>query len=242
LEKTTLVIPTYNERGNLPSLLEELFSLGMADMQVLIVDDNSPDGTGELAEALKKTYPHQLEVMHRTGKLGLGSAYIQGFQNAMQSGAAVVGQMDADFSHPIEKIPSMLATLEKVDLVIGSRYIAGGKLDEKWPFWRKWLSRFGNFYARSILALPMRDVTGGFRFWKAQALQKLPLERVRSNGYVFQVEMAFLACCSGLSFAEIPIYFAERQWGTSKMSLRIQLEAAYRVWLLRAQYKDLREH
>ncbi len=239
MKKTTIVIPTYNERENLQKLLEELFSLSLNDLHVLIVDDNSPDGTGQLAEDLKKVSPSKLDVLHRTGKLGLGTAYIQGFQKAIQTGALVVGQMDADFSHPISKIPEMLAAVDDVDIAIGSRYIPGGKLDEAWPFWRKGLSKFGNFYARTILALPIKDVTGGFRFWKADALQRLPLEQVRSNGYVFQVEMAFLAHRLGLTFKEIPIYFADRRWGTSKMSLRIQLEAAYRVWLLRGLYRNL---
>lgn len=239
MKKTTIIIPTYNERENLSKLLEELFSLPLSTLYVLIVDDNSPDGTGQLAEDLKKIFPGKLDVFHRTGKLGLGTAYIQGFQKAMQAGAQVIGQMDADFSHPISKIPEMLAALDGVDVAIGSRYIPGGKLDEAWPFWRKGLSKFGNFYARTILALPIKDVTGGFRFWKAAALQRLPLEQVRSNGYVFQVEMAFLAHRLGLTFKEIPIYFADRRWGTSKMSLHIQLEAAYRVWLLRGLYRDL---
>lgn len=239
MKKTTIVVPTYNEKENLPKLVEELFALPLTDLHVLIVDDHSPDGSGQLAEELKKSYPEKLDVLHRSGKLGLGTAYVQGFQKAMQQGAAVVGQMDADFSHPISKIPELLKALEEVDVAIGSRYIPGGSLDEAWPFWRKGLSKFGNFYARTILALPLKDVTGGFRFWKADALQRLPLERVRSNGYIFQVEMAFLAHRMGLMFKEVPIHFADRRWGTSKMSFRIQLEAAYRVWLLRGMYKDL---
>ncbi|NMB62361.1 MAG: polyprenol monophosphomannose synthase [Chloroflexi bacterium] len=241
MSKTTLIIPTYNERQNLPALLEEVFKLDVTDLHVLIVDDNSPDGTGVLAENLKGTYPGKLDILHRVGKLGLGTAYIQGFEIAMQSGAQVVGQMDADFSHPIQKVPQLLQALqqEDVDMVIGSRYIPGGQLDENWPFWRKGLSRFGNFYARTILNLPIRDVTGGFRLWKSAALRRLPLNRVRSNGYVFQVEMAYLSRLLGLRFREIPIYFADRRWGTSKMSFRIQLEAAYRVWMLKGLYHDL---
>lgn len=240
MSKTTLIIPTFNERQNLPVLLEEIFKLDVHDLHVLIVDDNSPDGTGILAEDLKANYSGKLEVLHRPGKLGLGTAYIQGFEIAMQSGAQIVGQMDADFSHPVQKIPQLLAALQgDVDVVIGSRYVPGGQLDEKWPFWRKGLSRFGNFYARTILNVPIRDVTGGFRLWKSTALRRLPLQRVRSNGYVFQVEMAYLAHLVGLNFREIPIYFADRRWGTSKMSLRIQIEAAYRVWLLKGLYRDL---
>ena len=241
MKKTTLVIPTYNEKENIPLLFKEIFALDLPDLHVLIVDDNSPDGTGKLVEDLKDSYPGRVDALHRNGKQGLGTAYIQGFQKAMAEGAQVVGQMDADFSHPIEKIPSLLDALTETDVAIGSRYIPGGSLDENWPFWRKGLSKFGNFYARSILSLPIRDVTGGFRFWCSSALHKLPLERVRSNGYVFQVEMAFLAQRLGLSFCEIPIYFADRRWGESKMSFRIQLEAAYRVWLLKGMYRDLVE-
>ena len=240
LKNTTIVIPTYNEKENLEVLLKELFSLPSQDLHVLIVDDNSPDGTGQLAEDSKKKYAGKVDVLHRSGKLGLGTAYIQGFQKAIQNGAQVVGQMDADFSHPITKIPELVNAVEEVDLAIGSRYIPGGSLDDSWAAWRKGLSKFGNFYARSILSLPIKDVTGGFRFWRAEALQRLPLGRVRSNGYVFQVEMAFLAYRLGLTFKEIPIYFADRRWGTSKMSLRIQLEAAYRVWMLHGLYKDLK--
>ena len=240
MNKTTIVIPTYNERENVPPLLEQVFALDVPELHVLFVDDGSPDGTGQLVEDLKATYPGRLDILHRQGKLGLGTAYIQGFKKAIADGAQVIGQMDADFSHPIQKIPEMLAALQEVDIAIGSRYIPGGSLDEDWPFWRKGLSKFGNFYARTILNLPIRDVTGGFRFWKRAALQALPLERVRSNGYVFQVEMAFIAHCLGLQFREVPIYFADRRWGTSKMSLRIQIEAAYRVWLLRGLYRDMR--
>ncbi len=239
MKKTTLVIPTYNERENIPVLFKEIFALDLPGLHVLIVDDNSPDGTGQVVEDLKDTYHGRVDALHRTGKQGLGTAYIQGFQKAMAEGAEIVGQMDADFSHPIEKIPSLLDALTEVDIAIASRYIPGGSLDENWPFWRKGLSKFGNFYARSILSLPIKDVTGGFRFWRSSALKQLPLERVRSNGYVFQVEMAFLAQRLGLSFRELPIHFADRRWGTSKMSLRIQLEAAYRVWLLKGMYRDL---
>jgi len=239
LIKTTLVIPTYNERENIPPLFEAIFKLDLPELHVLVVDDNSPDGTGQLVEELKKTYSDRVSVLHREGKQGLGTAYIQGFKKAIAEGAQIVGQMDADFSHPIEKIPVLLEVLQEVDVAIGSRYIPGGSLDENWSFWRKGLSKFGNFYARTILGLSIKDVTGGFRLWRSVALSNLPLERVRSNGYVFQVEMAFLAQRLGLTFREVPIYFADRRWGTSKMSLRIQLEAAYRVWLLKGMYRDL---
>jgi dolichol-phosphate mannosyltransferase len=147
--------------------------------------------------------------------------------------------MDADFSHPPEKLMELLNALSSSDVVIGSRYVAGGRLDEHWPLWRRALSRFGNFYARSILGLPMLDITGGFRIWRREALITIPLERVNSSGYAFQVEMAYIAHRLGSIFQEIPIYFAERGKGCSKMSFSIQLEAAIRVWQIRWEYRDL---
>jgi dolichol-phosphate mannosyltransferase len=181
-----------------------------------------------------------VQALHRTGKLGLGSAYIAGFQHALADGADAIGQMDADFSHPPEKVQNLLQVLEDYDVAMGSRYIPGGSLDVNWPLWRKSLSAFGNMYARTILGMPMRDVTGGFRLWRRQVLVDMPLERIKSNGYVFQVEIAYVAYKLGFNFREVPIYFADRRWGTSKMSLRIQIEAAFRVWQLLGRYDDLR--
>jgi dolichol-phosphate mannosyltransferase len=238
--KITLVIPTYNEAENLPNLLKALFSLPLPDLNVLVVDDNSRDGTGEIAEDLKKTYSGKLDVMHRAGKLGLGSAYIQGFTQLLAGDSQAIGQMDADFSHDPAKVVELAKALETSDIALGSRYVPGGSLDKDWPYWRKALSTFGNFYARTILRLPIRDTTGGFRLWRRETLEAMPLERVRSNGYIFQVEMAYIAYKLGFHFTEIPIYFAERRFGQSKMSLRIQIEAALRVWSLRGQYRDLR--
>lgn len=237
--KTTFVIPTYNEAENIPKLVKAVMELPVA-INLLIVDDNSPDGSGDLAEQMKKEHPGRIQVLHRKGKLGLGSAYIQGFRQAMAEGADFIGQMDADFSHPIDKIPVLMDNLSTSDFVIGSRYVPGGKLDDNWPFWRKWLSGFGNFYARTILGLKIKDVTGGFRLWRKETLSAMPLERVKSNGYIFQVEMSYLATLLGFQYAETPIYFADRRWGQSKMSLRIQLEAAYRTWLLLGFYTDLK--
>ncbi len=237
--KTTIVIPTYNESENLPILVERIFSLPVPDLTILVVDDNSPDGTGNLAEELGKQYNGRVQVLHRAGKQGLGTAYIQGFQLAMKNGADAVGQMDADFSHQPEKITELLQTLETCDMVLGSRYVPGGKLDERWPFWRKALSGFGNFYARTILGLKLKDVTGGFRIWKSNTLKSMPLDRIRSNGYIFQVEMAYVANRLGFKFKEVPIYFADRRFGQSKMSFRIQIEAAIRVWQLMWMYRDL---
>jgi dolichol-phosphate mannosyltransferase len=237
--KITIVIPTYNEAENLPKLTAEVLALPLPDLSILVVDDNSPDGSGELAEELGQQYQGRVKVMHRAGKLGLGTAYIQGFQAAIADGAEAIGQMDADFSHPIDKIVVMAETLASCDAVIGSRYVPGGSLDERWPFWRKALSGWGNFYARTILGLSTRDVTGGFKLWRRETLQGMPLDRIRSNGYVFQVEMNYVAQRLGYVFREIPIYFQDRRFGTSKMSFKIQMEAAIRTWQLAGMYKDL---
>ncbi len=235
----TIVIPTYNEAENLPKLVSALFHLPIEGLHLLIVDDNSPDGSGDLAENLAEEYPGRMRVLHRRGKQGLGTAYIQGFTLALEDGALAVGQMDADFSHPVEKLPELHTALDTCHVALGSRYVPGGQLDKHWPAWRKALSAFGNFYARAILHLPVRDVTGGFRIWRREALEAMPLERVRSNGYAFQVEMIYLAYQLGFTFKEIPFYFADRQWGTSKMSFAIQKEAAIRVWQIRREYRNL---
>lgn len=238
--KTWIVIPTYNEIENLPKLVDTLFKLPIDDLTLLVVDDNSPDGTGELADELGRKMNARVRCLHRPGKMGLGSAYIQGFGFALQNGAEAICQMDADFSHPPEKILELQEALKNCDLAIGSRYVPGGGLDENWPFWRKALSGFGNFYARTILGLPIRDVTGGFRLWRSDTLKNMPLERVKSSGYIFQVEMAYIASKLGYTFKEIPIYFADRRWGKSKMSFRIQIEAAFRTWQLLGMYRDLK--
>jgi len=237
--KITIVMPTYNEAENLQKMAEMLFALPLDDLNLLIVDDNSKDGTGKIADALAKQYPGKLSVIHRQGKLGLGTAYIHGFKHLLKGTSDVIGQMDADFSHPPEKIVELAQSLQDCDVSVGSRYIPGGSLDEHWPAWRKGLSSFANFYARTILGLPIKDTTGAFRLIKREALRKLPLDRIRSNGYVFQVELAYLMHKMGLSFKEVPIHFKERELGTSKMSFGIQLEAAVRVWSLLWQYRDL---
>ena len=238
--KITVVIPTYNEYENLPLLVEKIFSLEMEGLDLLIVDDNSPDGTGQLAEDLSSQYQHRVKVMHRAGKLGLGTAYNQGFRLAIADGADYIGQMDADFSHPIDKLPEMANALNNCDVVIGSRYVSGGALDETWPFYRKWLSGFGNFYARTILGLSIKDVTGGYKLWKRTTLEAMPLDRIKANGYMFQVEMNYVATRLGFKFQEIPIYFKERTAGTSKMNLAISKEAAVRTWKLRKTYQDIK--
>lgn len=238
--KITVVIPTYNEAENLARLVAALLAQPVPNLHLLIADDNSPDGTGRIADELAEEHPDRVSVLHRTVKEGLGRAYLAGFAHALAGGAQAVGQMDADFSHPPDRWPEMARALMDSDAIIGSRYVAGGSVDNTWPRWRKWLSAFGNAYARTILDLPVRDATGGFRLYRSGLLQRMPLERVRSNGYVFQVEMAYIAHLCGARFSEVPIYFADRQSGTSKMSLRIQIEAALRVWQVRLLYNDLK--
>ncbi len=235
----TIVLPTYNEAENLPILFEAIFSQNIPNLNLLIVDDNSPDGTGRIAEEQAKIYPNKINVLHRKEKTGLGTAYLLGFAHAIKQGADVIGQMDSDLSHPPEKLPEMIQKLQNCDIAFGSRYIKGGSVDKNWPFWRKGLSAWGNFYARTILGLPLKDTTGGFRMWKREALEKMPLDRIRSNGYIFLVEMAHVANKIGLKFGEVPIYFADRQFGVSKMNIKIQLEAAFRVWQVCFEYKDL---
>ncbi len=234
-----LCIPTYNEAENIASLIHQILETA-PEAHILVIDDHSPDGTGQIADQLGQANPGKVFCLHRPGKSGLGTAYISGFRWALEHGYDAIGQMDADFSHPVEKIPQLIAALQDYPIAIGSRYVSGGSLDERWPFWRKALSAWGNFYARTILGLKIRDVTGGFRLWRAEVLKNMPLDRIRSNGYVFQVEMAYVASLLGYQAAELPIYFADRRWGKSKMNFRIQLEAAVRVWQLTAMYRDLR--
>jgi dolichol-phosphate mannosyltransferase len=237
--KITLVLPTFNEAENLPRLIPVLFGLDLPDLHLLIVDDLSPDGTGRIAEDLAKEYPGRIEVLHRAGPRGLGRAYVFGFEHALKGDAEAIGQMDCDFSHPPEKLPALVAKLVSCDLALGSRYIPGGGVDARWPLWRKALSRWANFYARSILGLPINDVTGGFRLWRREALERIPYKQVISNGYVFLVELLYLAHLSGCRFGEVPIYFADRKWGSSKMNFHVQLEAAWRVWQVKLRYQRL---
>lgn len=233
------VVPTYNEAENLPNLVSALFSLAL-DMAVLVVDDNSPDGTGAVAEALKRNYP-RLDVMHRPGKRGLRSAYLGGFAQVLSAGAQAVLQIDADMSHDPGRVPEFHEALKTSDLVLGSRYIPGGSLDNAWPRWRRGLSAFGNLYARSILGAPITDITTGFRLWRAETLREMPLDRIKSSGYVFLVEMAYMAHCLEYRIKEVPIHFAERRHGSSKMSLGIQMEAAFHVWQVWWYHRGLRK-
>lgn len=237
-----VVLPTYNEVENLEKMVNALLALPVPSLSVLVVDDHSPDGTGQLADDLAVRHPGRVHVMHRAGKLGLGTAYIQGFARAMELGADHVMQMDCDFSHSPEYIPQMVETMESCgcDIVIGSRYIKGGRLDEEWGVGRKLLSWWANsIYVRLILRTRAKDATGGFRLWKTDTLRGMDMHRIRSNGYVFQVETIYVAEKLGYTASEIPIYFADRKQGTSKMSFRVQLEAALRVWQVWVRHRHL---
>jgi dolichol-phosphate mannosyltransferase len=238
--KITIVTPTYNEAENLPKLVSALFSLPL-NIHLLIVDDNSPDGTGKIADQLAQAHPNRIEVMHRPGKMGLRSAYLNGFQKLLNEDTQIIVQMDADFSHDPNELIQMVKMLEKYDIVLGSRYVEGGSVDKEWPKWRKYLSTFGNFYARSILRMPLHDVTTGYRMWHSEALRQIPFEHIHSSGYVFLVEMIYLAHCLEFKIGEAPIYFADRRFGKSKMSFKIQLEAAVRMWQVWWNYRDIRK-
>lgn len=241
--KTTVVIPTFNEAENLRSITSALLNLPIPDLDVLVVDDDSPDGTGALGDALQQEFAPRFCIMHRPAKSGLGTAYVQGFQMAMQNGADFVAQMDADFSHSPDYLPRFLDGIEKYDVVVGSRYVPGGKLDERWSAGRYLLSWWANsVYVRLILGLKVRDATAGFKLWRRSALEKINLDRVRANGYIFQVEMAYLSEQNGLRILEYPIYFEDRRIGKSKMSMRVKWEAASRVWEIRSRYGALRNN
>ncbi|MDV7242142.1 MULTISPECIES: polyprenol monophosphomannose synthase [Rhodococcus] len=233
--KVTVVVPTYNERDNLPKLVEFLDALQIANMHVLVVDDNSPDGTGDVAEKLAIDAPIPVGVLHRTVKDGLGRAYVAGMTRALDEGADIVIQMDADLSHPAEAIPRMVETLTQTDaaVVLGSRYVAGGAVASDWPWHRKALSAWANFYVNAILRLRVKDATAGFKAWHADTLRAIDVHGVQSNGYAFQVEMNYRTVQRGMRIAEVPIRFEERTDGVSKMSLGVQMESALVPWKLR---------
>jgi dolichol-phosphate mannosyltransferase len=232
--KVVVVVPTYNERENLPVLAGRLADLPVQNLHLLVVDDGSPDGTGEVAEKLAAARPECVGVLHRVAKDGLGRAYVAGMSRALEEGADVVVQMDADLSHPAEVIPAMLGVLESTDaaVVLGSRYVAGGQVACEWPWHRKALSAWANFYVNAILRLGVRDATAGFKAWRAETLRAIDLPSIRSNGYSFQVEMNHRVVRRGLRIREVPIRFEERVTGASKMSLAVQLESALAPWKL----------
>jgi dolichol-phosphate mannosyltransferase len=230
-EKTVIVIPTYNEAGNLPLMAAELWALDIARLEILVVDDDSPDGTGEVADDLVARRPGEIHVLHRKGKRGLGTAYIEGFSWALDAGADLIVQMDADFSHSPLYIPRMLEEVQSCDVVVGSRYVGGGELDERWGLGRYLLSWWANsVYTRLILGTRTKDATAGFKCWHANTLRGIGLDRIHSNGYIFQVEMSYVAEKLGYQIVEIPIFFEDRRTGHSKMTTPVKFEAAWRVW------------
>ncbi len=238
---TLVIIPTYDEAENLEKITAALFELNISSLEILNVDDASPDGTGQVADRLTQQYPGRFHVIHRPGKLGLGTAYIQGFQWALQQGYQYIIHMDADFSHPPRFVPQMLDLIPKYDVVVGSRYVKGGRLDVHWAWYRRLLSWWANsVWVRLILGTQTLDSTAGFKCWTASALNSISLERICSTGYIFQVEMCYLAEKLGLRIKEIPIYFEERRQGESKMDAYVKLEAALRVIELRSRYRDVK--
>jgi len=239
--KIIVVIPTYNEADNLPSLIAELLALGLPGLSALIVDDNSPDGTGAVADDLAQRFPNAVFVRHRPGKEGLGRAYVDGFGIALSMGADYIIQMDADFSHPSTAIPKMVALMNEWDVVIGSRYVEGGALDAHWSWWRRFLSWWANeVWSRFFLGVRTRDITAGFKCWRRETLIGIGLARVGSNGYAFQVEMTYLTERLGYRPKEIPIYFEDRRIGKSKMSVRVKLQGALDVLRIRWRHRATR--
>lgn len=230
LEKL-VVIPTYNERGNVERLLPELLASDPA-IEVLVVDDQSPDGTADAVEELGRKLG-RIHVLRRGPKQGIGPAYLAGFKRALELGAEYIVQMDADFSHPIASLPDLFDNAKReYDVVLGSRYMDGITV-VRWPIERLLLSYFGNAYVRVLTGLPVRDTTGGFKCWRRSALLAIDLDQVRSNGYSFQIEMTYRAWCKRLRILEVPIIFMDREVGTSKMSKKIGLEALWIVWELK---------
>lgn len=224
-----VIVPTYNERDNLPVLVNRL--LLVPDVQVLVVDDNSPDGTGEIADALAREYRHRIAVLHRTGPRGLGLSYIDGMRHALTVDVTHVCQMDADLSHDPGDVPRLVAAAARADLAIGSRYVPGGRI-ENWPKRRMVLSSFANRYVRTITGLRVSDCTSGFRCWRREALARVPLDDIRSDGYAFLVELLWTAVQRGCTVAEVPITFVERRHGASKLSNAVMLESAMLPWRL----------
>ena len=230
MNNSLVVIPTYNEIENIQALVEKVLAQGAFD--VLIVDDHSPDGTGELAETLTTRFPKRVAVLHRAGKQGLGTAYRAGFNYALTRGYQHIFEMDADFSHDPRALPALRAALEDADVVLGSRYVRGGET-KNWPIARRLLSQGGSLYAALILGLPFHDLTGGFKGFSARVLQSLDLDAIRSNGYAFQIEVTYRAYQGGFHIVERPITFVDRRLGHSKMRPAIVAEAIRIVWSLR---------
>ncbi len=230
MKQSLIVIPTYNEADNLPKLVPKILKLG-DNFSVLIVDDNSPDGTAEVVRKLQQDH-ERVHLIVREKKMGLGTAYVAGFKYALQHGYDFVFEMDADFSHDPDEIPNLLWKAQECDLVIGSRYATGVNV-VNWPLRRLMLSLAANWYTRTITGLPVRDTTSGFKCYRRKVLESLNLDAIHSNGYAFQIETNFLAWKKGFRVCEVPIVFVDRRSGVSKMSKGIVYEAAFMVWKLK---------
>ena len=233
MSRCIVVVPTYNEAENLPLLVPRILAQA-PELEVLVVDDDSPDGTGKLALELAEANP-RVHVLQRAEKQGLGPAYRAGFARALDLDADLVIQMDADFSHPPESIPNMLAEIENHDVVMGSRYVNGITV-VNWPIERILLSYYGNWYVRKVTGLPISDTTGGFRCMRRTALETIDVDRIHANGYAFQMELNFRFVKSGARIKEIPFFFVDRTRGTSKLNLRIGLETLWLAWWLRISH------
>ena len=231
LERALVIVPTYNESENLPRLIPSILSRDPR-LEILVVDDASPDGPGQMAEEIAAAEP-RVHVLHRAGKLGLGTAYLAGFKWGLEQGYDVLFEMDADFSHNPAHLPQFLEAIEKYDVVLGSRYLHGRVTVVNWPIGRLLLSYFANVYAGWVTGLPVADATGGFKCFRREVLAAIDLDSVESNCYSFQIEMSFRAWKKGYSLGEIPITFVDRDHGESKMSKKIVREAVWRVWRLR---------
>ncbi len=229
--RALIIVPTYNERDNVEQVVEQ-FLEPVPDAEILFVDDNSPDGTGDLIDTIVEGNP-RVHVLHRAGKLGLGTAYLDGFRWALEESYDYVLEMDADFSHDPRYLPDMIALArEEADMVVGSRYVEGGGT-VNWGFGRQFVSKAGGFYARTVLGVAVRDLTSGFACYRRATLEALDLDSVRSNGYSFQIEMKYRVLQAGMKIVELPIVFEDRRVGQSKMSRAIFLEALVMVWKLR---------
>ena len=224
-----VVVPTYNERDNLPLLVAGLMQ--HPNVRLLVVDDQSPDGTGELADTLAREYQGRIDVMHRTARRGLGRSYIDGIKQAIREPVDVICQMDADLSHDPAQLPRLIEATSRGDVIIGSRYVPGGTI-VNWPVRRRLLSRFANTYIRTVTRLGAHDCTSGYRCWRRDALAALPLDRFISDGYSFLVEMLFVAARRGFRISEVPITFVERRLGESKLSRAVLVESAVTPWRL----------
>jgi dolichol-phosphate mannosyltransferase len=229
VKSALVIVPTYNERENLPVLTGQL--MAYPNVSLLVVDDSSPDGTGAVAEALAREHQGRIEVMHRTENRGLGRSYVDGILATIDRPVDVICQMDADLSHDPRHLPALIAATERADVVIGSRYVPGGEI-VNWPKRRRLLSRFANSYIRLVTRLRMRDCTSGYRCWRREALARVPVAELTSDGYSFLVEMLFAAAAARLRFTEVPITFVERRLGTSKLTNAVLVESALTPWRL----------